>query len=237
MTLFTDHRSQFHSFAECGNGDVFVSFAFEGLLEMFLGLGFAVNEEEVLDLALVLTADVTHHLAVVAVAGEGLNAAQLGTHGVGVSEDGDTLVSTHNLGSECLGLTVAHAENGCCGVFDMVCDVVLYAASLHHARCGDDNTGFVAYVEGFGGLDGLNILQTVEPEWVGVGLHVFRDVIVEAFGMESHDVGGGDAQRAIYKDVDVWQQFGMFQTVEGVDDFLSAADGERGDDEFAAGTD
>ena len=51
--------------------------------------------------------------------------------------------------------------------------------------------------------------------------------------MEAHDVGGGDAERAVDKDIDVGQEFGMLEAVEGIDDFLCAANGEGGDDEFA----
>ena len=45
--------------------------------------------------------------------------------------------------------------------------------------------------------------------------------------MEAHDVGGGDAERAVDKDIDVGQEFGMLEAVEGIDDFLCAADGAR----------
>ena len=51
--------------------------------------------------------------------------------------------------------------------------------------------------------------------------------------MQTHNIGGVDAQRAVDKHIDVGQQTFAAQTVEGVDDFLRTTDGERRNDELA----
>ena len=61
----------------------------------------------------------------------------------------------------------------------------------------------MSHIESLRSFDGLDILQTVETEGVGIVLHVGYDVVVEAFGVHPHDVGGIDTQRAVDKDIDV----------------------------------
>ena len=70
-----------------------------------------MDDEEALHLLLVLAGDVAHHLAIVAVAGEGVDAAQLGAHLMALAEDGDLLVAAHNLGTEGAGFAIAYAEH------------------------------------------------------------------------------------------------------------------------------
>ena len=53
----------------------------------------------------------------------------------------------------------------------------------------------MSHIESFRRLYRLDILQTVESEGVGIVLHVGYDVVVEAFGVHPHDVGGIDTQR------------------------------------------
>ena len=224
---------QFYFLAEFGDFDVAPAGFEEGVAEVELGLLFAVDQEEGLHFAFVLAVDVLHHFFVVAVTGERFDAAQFGSDLMGMAKDGHFLVATHDFGPKGFGFAVADTEYGGGGVFDVVGEMVFDSASLHHARGGDDDTGFVAQVEFLGGLDGLDVLQAVESEGVGVFLHVVEDGLAEAFGVEAHDVGGGDAERAVDKDIDVGQEFGMLEAVEGIDDFLRAANGEGGDDEFA----
>lgn len=125
--------SEFYFLAELGDVDVAPAYFVEGVAEVQLCLGFAVDEEDFLEFLFVLAADVVDHLAVVAMAGEGLDAAHLGTHLVLMAEDGDFFIATHNLGAEGLGFTIADAEDGGGGVFDIVGQMVFDTAGLHHA--------------------------------------------------------------------------------------------------------
>ena len=79
--------------------DIFPSSLFEGVGEMLLCFGLAVNEEEPAEFRLALASYVTHHLVIVAVAREGLDAAQVAAYGVGATEYGDGLIASHNLGT------------------------------------------------------------------------------------------------------------------------------------------
>ena len=219
--------------AEVGDFDALVAAFVEGLLEMFLSFGFTMYEENLLEVSFFLARNITDQFLVVAVARQRLDAAQVGTHLVVVSEDGDMLVAAHNLGTEGLGLAIADTEDCGPGVVDIVGKMMFHAAGLHHARGGDDDAGLVADIEGLGGLDGLHILETVEAEGVGVVSHVVHYVVVEALGVHTHDVGGVDAERAVDEDIDIGEQTFVAETVEGIDDFLGAADSEGGDDELA----
>ena len=115
----------------------------------------------------------------------------------------------------------------------MVGQVVLHAAGLHHAAGGDDYAGLVAHIELLALHDGVYVVQTVEPEGVGVCLAVLGDGVVEALRVQPHDVRGRDGEGAVDEHVDVRQQLAVLQTVEGIDDFLGAPDGEAGYDELA----
>ena len=79
--------------AEVGDFDPFPTHPVKGLAEVFLRLGLTVNEEYFLQLALFLAADVVNHLAIVAVAGERLDAAQFGSHFEQVAENGHLLIA------------------------------------------------------------------------------------------------------------------------------------------------
>lgn len=199
---------------------------------MLLGFGFAVNEEDLLQTAFFLTADIVDHLVVVAMTGERLYATEAGAYGMRMTEYGDSLVATHNLGSEGLGLTISYAEDGILGIFDIVGDMVFYATCLHHARGGNDDTGFVAHVEGLGSLYALDILQTVESERVGILLHVFHNLVVETLGMQTHDIGSVDRKRTVYKGIDIGQKLGITKAVESIDHLLGTTDGERGNNQL-----
>ena len=231
--LFVPWALQFHFLAEFGYLHSFPAGFVEGLFEVELGLLFAVDEEDFFEFGFFLTADIVNHFAVVAVAREGFDASEFSTYFVTVAEDGDGFVATHNFGSESFGFAVADAENGGGGVVDVVGEVVLDTTGFHHAGGGDDDARFVADVEGFGGLDGLDVLQAVEAKGVGVFFHVVEDGRAEAFAVKAEDVGGGDAEGAVDKDIDVGEEVGGFESVEGIDDFLCAANGEGWDDEFA----
>ena len=194
--LFVPWALQFHFLAEFGYLHSFPASFVEGLFEVELGLLFAVDEEDFFEFGFFLTADIVNHFAVVAVAREGFDASEFSTYFVTVAEDGDGFVATHNFGSESFGFAVADAENGGGGVVDVVGEVVLDTTGFHHAGGGDDDARFVADVEGFGGLDGLDVLQAVEAKGVGVFFHVVEDGRAEAFAVKAEDVGGGDAEGA-----------------------------------------
>ena len=161
--------------AEVGYLYVFPAQAVEGFFEVYLRLLLAMDDKELFEFLLVLTAYVVDHLAVVAVTGERFDAAQFGTNFIPVAKDRYRLVTSHYLGPKGGGFAVTHAENGGGGVVDVVGQMVLDAAGFHHTRCRNNDAGFVAHVESLGGLYRLDILQTVEPEGVGVVLHVFQN--------------------------------------------------------------
>ena len=186
-----------------------------------------------LQFPLLLTADILYHLRIVAVARQRVDAAQLGAHLMCLAEDGDLLIATHNLGAQRRRLAIAHTEDGSGGVVDVVGQMVFHTSGLHHAAGGDDDAGLMPDVELLALHDALYIVQTVEAEWVGVGLAVFGNTLVEALSVQTHYIGSTDTQRTVDKDVDVGQQLDMLQAVEGVDNLLRTPDGEARDDEFA----
>ena len=100
---------EFYFLAEVGYLYVFPAQAVEGLFEVYLRLLFAMDDKELFEFLLVLTAYVVDHLAVVAVTGEGLDAAQFGTHFIPVAKDRYRLVASHYLGPKGGGFAVAHA--------------------------------------------------------------------------------------------------------------------------------
>ena len=78
---------EFHFLAEVGYLYAFPTQAVEGFFEVYLRLLLAMDDKELFEFLLVLTAYVVDHLAVVAVTGEGLDAAQFGTHFVPVAKE------------------------------------------------------------------------------------------------------------------------------------------------------
>ena len=202
-----------------------------------LGVGgaggvFAVDDEEFLHVLGFLAGEIADEFVVVAVAGERLDGGEGGFHLEFHAEDGDLLVAAHNLGAEGGGGAVADRQDGGARVLDVVGEVVFHAPRLHHAGGRDDDAGTVVGVEPFRVLDAADVVQVLESERVGVGLDVFLQFLGEAVAVEAEDVGGGDGQRAVHEDFDIGEVALVLQFLEGIDDFLCAADGEGGDDEF-----
>src|ERR1019366_9862952 len=56
---------------------------------------------------------------------------------------------------------------------------------------------------------------------------------IEAFGMQAIDFRRVHAQRAVHEDGDSWQLPRQRQLMQGIDDLLGPANGERGNDDLA----
>lgn len=61
---------EFYCLSSFGNLNSFIAFLVEGVAEMFLRLGFAMNKEDLFDATFFLTTDIVEHLVVVGMAGE-----------------------------------------------------------------------------------------------------------------------------------------------------------------------
>lgn len=69
----------------------------KSLSKMLLRLLLTVDKEETFDLLLVQTADIMHHLLIIAVTREGVDSPQFSAHFVALAENTHLLITTHNL--------------------------------------------------------------------------------------------------------------------------------------------
>ena len=194
---------------------------------------FAMHDENVAHLLFVLAGEVLDEFLVVAVAGEGLDGGEFGTHLVLGAEDGDLAVAAHDFGPEGGGGTIADRQDGGLGIFDVVGEMVLHTAGLHHARSGDDDAGTVVGVEFFGVGDAADVVHLLEAERVGVGFDVLLQLLVESLAMDAEDVGGSHGERTVNEDFHIRQIIFIFKGLQGIHNLLCTADGEGGNDEFA----
>lgn len=61
---------EFYCLSSFGDLNTLIAFFVEGVAEMFLRLGFAMNKEDLFDATFFLTTDIVEHLVVVSMAGE-----------------------------------------------------------------------------------------------------------------------------------------------------------------------
>ena len=91
-----------------------------------LGVGlahvaFAMHDENAFEFFVAfLAGEIADELLVVAVAGEGVDALQMGFHLIHLPEDGDFLVAAHDLGAQRRGGAVADAQDGGLRIFNVV---------------------------------------------------------------------------------------------------------------------
>ena len=111
--------------------------------------------------------------------------------------------------------------------------MVLYTASLHHARCRDDDARLGAGVQSLRLVHVADERQTVESEGVGI---VFDDVvylIVEKVDVQTENLSGVDRQRTVdeYWDL-LWQLALVVEVVQQINNLLGAANRKRRNDKF-----
>ena len=155
-----------------------------------------MHDEGLLHLARVLAAEVIYHFLVVAVAAEGIYLENLSIDSVFRAKDGygSRLRILQQFGSQCSRRAIADGEDAVVGVLDAVGDVVFHATSLHHARCGNDDAGFLSRVQGLRLVDVADESQAVEAKRVGVVFDDVLHIVVEKVDVHAEDFGGVDGQ-------------------------------------------
>ena len=191
----------------------------------------AMDEEDGLGLGV---ADVAEEFEAVGVGAVGVEGLDFGLHGEFVAEDADLLFAVLDAAAEGVFGLVADEEDEVLGVFDAVLEMVEDAAVFAHAGGGDDDGWRFRGGNGFRFLDGLG-------EGEPVGLDDGTDLpaqgvgfVVEIVGILFKDAGDGLGHGAVDEDGDGRDFAAVAELDEVVDDFLGAAEGERGDEDLAA---
>lgn len=225
-------RSDFHGGTPFGDFDLSgVSFG-EAFAEGFGLFGFAVDEVDVL-FATTHGVEVIEEFALVGVSAEGVEDFDFGPELEGIAEDVYFVPFVPDFPTEGVFGAVAYKEDGVSLVFDGVAEVVEDTTGFAHAGGGDDDGGFVVFVELFGLGDFANHGEVFEAEGVPLGEEEVVDFFVEAFGVDAEDLGSVDGEWAVDVDGDFGDEFFLGEVVEGVDELLGSLDGEGGDDDFA----
>ena len=81
--------------------------------------------------------------------------------------------------------------------------------------------------------DFTDVRQIFHAEWIFLFAQKSGDGIVETFRVQAIDLSGVHAQRAVHKDGHFGQLAVASELMERVNNLLRAADGKRGDDDFA----
>lgn len=143
----------------------------------------------------------------------------------------DRAAAGKDLGAEGVFGTKADEEYQILGIADVVFEVMENSACFAHARCADDNGGFVEVVELHRMRHLADVGEVFHAERIGLFTEVSVDVVVEAFRVQPVDFGGINAQRAIDKDGNFGQLAGIGELMEFIDDLLSAPNRESGNDD------
>ena len=191
-----------------------------------------MDDEDLFDVAGEF-AHVVLEFVLIGVAGEGIHCGDTGADIVGFAEDVHRVFARADLGAQGMLGAVADEEHESAGFADVILQVMPHTASLTHAGGADDDGRFLEFIQlhGLGHL--TDVSEVLHAEGVGLFPEEIIGLLVEAFRVETVDLRGVHAERAVHKDGDARQLAFFRELVQGEDDVLGTAYGEGGDDDLA----
>ena len=212
--------------------------ALDGLGKEGRHLPVAVDHKDVLGLGLLEVGDPAQQVVPVGVGGKALEIHDLGVDGDLLAEHLDALGALQQGAAQSALALIAHEHHGALSAPQIMLQVVADTARVAHAGGGDDDLGGGFLVQGLGLLAGLRHPQIRKVEHMGAVLYQLQGVLIQvAAEVPGEDGGGLFRKRRV--DIDGEIRIGLHQSrvldlPDEVQKLLSAAHGERGDDDVAA---